>query len=470
MIKRFIAWMKGVFGKVRHIGDAKKAFHIDVAIGPRMQDEIDLWGLMFRGQAAWVDEKRTRSLSIQNAVSGELARLTTVEFVSEITGSARADYLQEQYRNVLKNLRRNVEQGLAGGGLAFKPYVDGGRIAVDVVPAWRFLPTSTNSMGEVTGAVFVETATKGDWFFTRMEAHQLTDDGYTIQNRAYMSKSKGDIGKPCALTDVDEWADLEPDVFIAYSDGTMLDKPLFAYFKNPQANNIEPESALGISCYAHAVNLIRDADTQYGYAMWEFEGGQLAVEVSDFALRKDEHGRVQLDKFGQRLYRGLSMEGADAGGLYQVFSPTLRDVSLFNGLDKILRRIEFNCNLAYGTLSQMDNGDKTAEEIRSSKQRSYSAVSDIQKSLQEALENLVWVLDIYASLYSLAPSGEYDLSFTWGDGVLEDAEAEFVRRKALVDAGLMKGEKFIAWYLGISEEEALEYIPEKSTMTSLFGE
>lgn len=114
-----------------------------------------------------------------------------------------------------------------------------------------------------------------------------------------------------------------------------------------------------------------------------------------------------------------------------MFNPAIRDTSLFNGLDKLLKRIEFNCNLAYGTLSDPQAVDKTAEEIRSSKQRSYSAVCDVQRALQSALEHLIWVMDFYASLYKLAPMGEYEVSFSWGDGVLQDTDKEYMRRKEL---------------------------------------
>ena len=76
---------------------------------------------------------------------------------------------------MLADLRSRVETAAAGGGLVFKPYVDGEHIAVDCVPAWRFFPTAFNSQREVTGAVFVEQVTKGKTYYTRMEHHQLTD-------------------------------------------------------------------------------------------------------------------------------------------------------------------------------------------------------------------------------------------------------------------------------------------------------
>lgn len=170
----------------------------------------------------------------------------------------------------------------------------------------------------------------------------------------------------------------------------------------------------------------------------------------------------------KRLFRELAIDQGQGGDLYKVFNPEIRDTSLFNGLDKILKRIEFNCNLAYGTLSDPQNVDKTAEEIRSSKQRSYSAVCDVQQALQDALEHLVWAMDFYATLYKLAPRGEYEVNFTWGDGILQDTDKEYMRRKEMADNGYLRPEKFVAWYFGISEEEAKDYMPEAAP--PLFGE
>ena len=164
----------------------------------------------------------------------------------------------------------------------------------------------------------------------------------------------------------------------------------------------------------------------------------------------------------------MAIDHGQGGDLYKVFNPDIRDTSLFNGLDKILKRIEFNCNLAYGTLSDPQNVDKTAEEIRSSKQRSYSAVCDVQQALQDALEHLVWAMDFYATLYKLAPCGEYEVNFAWGDGVLQDTDKEYMRRKEMADNGYLRPEKFVAWYFGISEEEAKDYLPEAAP--PMFGE
>lgn len=459
MLKRFIAWIQGVIKRMLHVNDAKRALNLDVSISTDMQEAIDLWEKLFLNKAPWLDEN-TQSMGLPAAIAGEFARLTVVELDTRIEGSPRADWLQQQYTALTERLREHVEVACAGGGLVFKPYVEKGQLAVDAVPAWRFLPTGFHR-GQVTGAVFVERATRGKRCYTRMEHHQLAEDGYHIRNLAFRSDSESQLGGPCGLAEVDAWAELEPEVTIRYRDGSVPEGMLFSYFRIPFANSIDPGSPLGVSVYGRATDLLREADRQYSRILWEYEGSELAVDASYGALRVPEDGDAPaLPTRKQRLFRQLSLDQGQGGDLYEVFSPSIRDVALFNGLDKLLKRIEFNCSLAYGTLSDPQNVDKTAEEIRSSKQRSYAAVCEIQSALQAALEHLVWTMDFYATAYRLAPRGAYQVSFTFGDGVLQDADKEFAVRKQLVDGGYLRPELLVSWYFGTSEEEARKMMPE----------
>ncbi|MBR2717137.1 MAG: phage capsid protein [Oscillospiraceae bacterium] len=446
-----------------HSRETGPALGIEPAISDEMQSAIDLWSAMFLGKAPWLDDN-TQSLGLPAAIAGEFARLVTMELESGIRGGRRADFLDEIYRNaVLLRLRNDVELACASGGAAFKPFPDGDRLSVEVVPAWRFLPTAFNSRGEVTGAVFVEQAAKGRTWYTRMEYHRLTQDAYIIRNAAFSSRNPGTLGSRCALDEVEEWAGLEPSLTIRYRDGGAPERMLFSYFRIPQANHIDPSSPLGVSVYSRAADLIREADAQYSRILWEYEGSELAVDASYGALKvpNDADGkRARMPRRKQRLFRQLMLSGpGTSGDLYQVFSPEIRDGALFHGLDELLKRIEFNCSLAYGTISDPQSVEKTATEIKTSRQRSYAAVREIQRSLQNALAQLVWSMDFYASLYDLAPRGRYELSFAWGDGVLQDDERDFQTRRALVDMGILRPEKLIAWYFGVSEEEAKEYMP-----------
>ena len=441
----------------------KKELGADVAVSNEMQIAIELWQKLFQNKAPWLD-KHTQSLELATSIAGEFARLVTTEFHSEITGSKRAEFLQENYKYILNNLQEQTEFAAALGGIAFKPYVDGGRIAIDFVHASRFIPTAYNSRREITGAVFVERVKKGIYWYTRLEYHDLKDEGYTVRNKAFISRQENDLGVPTNLSSVDEWASLEVEITLGYQDGSTLERPLFVYFRMPFANHIDPESPLGVSVYSRATGQIREADKQYSRTLWEYKGSELAINAGVDVLKG-----TKLPEHDQRLFRELNVNKGSGDDLYDVFSPAIRDSALFNGMNQLMRRIEFNCHLSYGTLSDPQNQEKTAEEIRMSKQRSFSVVSSIQESLEGALEHLIWIMDYYTSLYQLAPAGEYETTFTWGDGVLTDTGVEFAQQKAMVDSSILKPEKFLAWYYGISEEEAAKYMP-KQQSSIRFGE
>ena len=386
----------------------------DVQISSDMETSISEWVKQYLQRAG-----KDSLLELPAAISSEFARLVTLEMSSELSGSPRADYLNTQYQAFLTGLREQVEYACAKGGMVFKPYVSDGKIIVDCVQGDCFYPTAFNSSVDMTGAVFVQQMTKDGTIFTRLESHGFQNGKYIITNRAYRSKTDASLGSEIPLTDVPEWSDISPQ---AEFDG--LERPLFAYFRIPGANNIDPSSPLGVSVFARALPLIGEAEKQFARLLWEFEGGELAIYADETALKHS--------------------------------APPLRDTSILNGFNAILRRIEFNCNLAYGTLSDVQQTDKTAEEIRASKQRSFSAVAAMQQSLQAALEHLIYAMDVLCGVYHLAPAGKVDSSFEWDDSLVTDRSAEFAERMQLQTQCNLRPEINVAWYFGCTEEKALE--------------
>lgn len=438
---------------------------VDVLVGAKMQTAIDKWWRMFENRPPWVSEEEIPTISLPSAIAGEIARLVTVEAASELTGSPRADYLNKAWQQMMANMRRQVEFAAAGGHLVLKPYVDANGLVVDFVKAGRFIPTAYSNRGEITGGVFVERVRKEKVWYTRLEQHEMGADGYHIRNRAFASSEESLLGKEVPLTRVREWSALAPELTVQYSvagDGVeLLEHPLFAVFNMPMANTIDPDSPLGPSIYSRASGLIEQADRQYGRTLWEYEGGELAVDASVGALRTvGADGRPLLDMphGRERLFRELNLDGGN-GDLYQVFSPALRDASLFNGLDKLLKRIEFNCYLSYGTLSDPQSVEKTAEEIKMSKQRSYSAVCDIQKALENALRRVAWIMDIYASVYELAPPGEVIPAFSWGDAITVDTDKEREQMRQDCRDGAAQWWEYRMRFYGETEDEAKRKVP-----------
>ena len=251
---------------------------------------------------------------------------------------------------------------------------------------------------------------------------------------------------------------------------------MFSYYKPPVANNIEPESPVGVSVYARAINLIKETDRQWGRIVWEYEASEKAVYVDELATKpsqsKDKKRSFTVNKLKGRLYKTLNT-GAEKSDFFKDYSPEIRDEALWRGLNKTLQRIEFNVGLAYGTLSEPNTVDKTATEIKSSKQRSYATVSKMQENLQKALENLIYAMDALTTLYNLAPQGNYEVSFNWDDSLIVDTEREQTLQMQEVNVGLRSKIKYIMFRYGLTEEQAkqeLELInQEKQTNAEIFG-
>ena len=88
------------------------------------------------------------------------------------------------------------------------------------------------------------------------------------------------------------------------------------------------------------------------------------------------------------------------------------------------------------------------------KQRSYATNADIQHALQDTLENLVKIMDIYCDLYDAAPDGEYNVSFEWDDSILVDSESELSKRLTLLQNGIASKLETRMWYFGETEAQA----------------
>ncbi len=424
----------------------------EVLISPEMSSAMTLWNKLYRNQAPWKSED-VKSLNLASAIASELACQATLDFQSNVTGSRRAEEMDKLvYQDVMYDIRRCTELACACGGIVFKPYMDQKRLAVEYVPVERFFPLETDSRGRVISAVFAERMKRDGRYYTRLEEHTLDSRGITVRNLAFAGGGFLGLGKEIALSQVQEWKHLTPAVTIEGATN-----PLFSYFKLPMANTVDPRSPLGVSAYSRCLDLICEADKQFSRLLWEYEGGELAVDASVDALLL-ENGDMKMPALSRRLFRALDV---DAGGsdLYSVFAPVLRDKSYLDGLNEMLIRIEDLCGLARGTLSNINNNARTATELKLLRQRSYATVTDIQKALQVALKQLVDGLDMMASVFSLLPAGGYEVLFDFDNSAMTDRESQFEERERLVQQGILNRWELRSWYLGETEEQAKKNLP-----------
>jgi A118 family predicted phage portal protein len=434
---------------------------VEIAISSEMSKAIYRWSKLYKNEAPWLKDD-VKSLNLPAAICSEMSRLVTMESEISVSGSSRAKMIAKSMESFLSKLPVYTEYACSTGGIVFKPYIDDSGIAIDIVRSGYFYPVEFDSAGNITAVIFPEFKRVGKKLYTRLEYQRFAGNKYTIENKAFVSRKALvrtddiiNLGQEISLEEVPEWAEIAP-----YAEFDHADRTLFAYFRIPTANNIDPESPLGVSVYARTVDQIKDADEQYGATLWEYRSKETAIQAANEFFQHDRRGNVILPRGNDRLYRALGNNITDNDGkpFFNVYSPEIRDQSFFNGYNRIVQKVEFNSGLAYGTLSDPQVVDKTAEEIKASKQRSYATVKSIQNSLADAIGQLVYAIDAWMDIGELAPRGAVNLATSWDDSLVTDKKAE--REQDLQDlaAGIMQPFEYRMKYYGEDEATARKMV------------
>lgn len=507
--------LKEIVSKMIGARTIEQALHVAPAISSQMEEAIQMWSDMYKNQAPWIKEPsaadpvRVVSLGLPAMIASEKARTALLEFKSEITTPTkdvevdnpdykepepdmfgnviptaqppkiiekqpagptdRAEYMNKQYKKLKKKLRKEFEYAVAKGGMVFKPYpvqgIDGSwDFIFDCIQADNFYPLAFNNDDKITEAAFIQTVVEGQFIYRRLEYHKWENKQVRIINKCFKStnnQNQGDIngmdlGQEVSLTEVSQWKDMQPETTVG-----PVDQPLFAYFRMPQANNIDTSSPLGVSGFSRAKSLIKDADEQYSRYLWEYEAGEMAIDIDRDALNfveggtdRDGHrveGHSTLGRMQQRLFRKVDLGESNT---FEPHNPTLRDASYNAGLNTILMRIEDVCEVSRGTISDPAVEAKTATELKILKQRTYSANLDNQLALQDTLDEVIYIMNVYCDLYNITPAGEYDVSYEWDDSILVDVDTELGKRITLQQNGLASKLENRMWYFGETEEQA----------------
>lgn len=472
MFSKIMAMIRQVIRRMLPLRTVEQVEKIETPLSTEMINALDNWYKAYCNQAPWIDEETTKSMNLPALIASEIARQVTLEMQWNITGKTpeaeegqketpeavdnpRAVYLREEFEKLMAELRKKLEQGCAAGGMAVRPYPNtaDGHIYFGWTMDWSLYPVAFDENGDLKDVIFRDVYQDGDIVYTRLERHMIDGDGVKVTQRVFKSKFKDQVGQEVPLSTVDQWKELEPEATLHNTEGQM-----FGWFKVASANNVDVDSPMGISVFHKALNVIKQADKQYSRLLWEFEGSELAIDVDPLALRpKKPDARTgyneivyEMPQLNQRLFRGVNLDEDH----YSVFSPTIRDTALLNGLNRLLMMIEDLCGLSRGTLSDAPLEARTATELRILRQRTYATIADNQAALERCLRDVVRAMDKYATMYNLAPEGDYELSFEWDDSILTDRAQEMQERLELMSQGIISKPEMRQWYTGETKPQA----------------
>lgn len=430
---------------------------------------------------------RTSAKKIASLVYNEQAEITCVDENADefINGMLKNDRFN-------KNFERYLESGLALGGLALRPYVDGDKIRVAFIQAPVFLPLQSNTQDISSAAILTQTTKsegKKNIYYTLVEFHEwvtvndeevgstLDRNIYRITNELYKSNVKGQLGNRVQLTEL--YPDLEP--VIRLKD---LSRPLFTYFKNPGMNNKDINSPLGLSIFDNAKTTIDFINRTYDEFMWEVRMGQRRVIVPEqlTQMQYDNADGVikQRRRFDveQNIY--TQMGGLDSNGIVDLTTP-IRSQDYIAAISEGLKLFEMQIGVSSGMFTFDGQSVKTATEIVSENSDTYQMRNSIVSLVEQTIKELcVSICELGASyeLYSGDIPDLDDISVNLDDGVFTDRHAELDYWMKMVAAGFATQKKAIAKVQNITDEEAEKELaeingeipPENDAELALYGQ
>lgn len=374
--------------------------------------DIERWMAMYEGKPEWCNEHIEES-ELSAAIVSELSRKTTIEMESWIEGGEKGEDLNYGYSKLIEGARFTIEEMLVQGAVILKPFIDGysKRIGVDVIGANSFIPLRFNSFNELEDVIFLDIEKKGDYVYTRYETHSRTDGIYKITNEVYLGlpNNSKNRGHKANLGDIKRWSHLSEHMEFELDTISM-----FVYMKAPFANKKDLGSPLGSSVLSKVEGLIRDHDDLYGKMMRDYHATRTIRYVPENYIETIDGRNKHF--INDDTYVVVGNPSGDKK--IEVISPESKNVSYIGGMEAILRRIEFNCGLAYGDLSKSDQNIKTATEILSSKERIYNTVEDIQKRVEYAFRDVVEVMSVMYDLDRGSKGQSVEVKFYFDDGII----------------------------------------------------
>lgn len=395
--------------EVTFLNKAREQFKIEPITTQEMTGFINKCLNIYQGKPHWLYENDDiKTINFAKSICSETARLATLDLSINITGSARADWLQRQIDDAYYRIREWVEYGCAAGTVILKPNGHD----IEALTPDRFVVTNSRN-GKITGVVFYDSkqSENGKKWYSRLEYHRFLDDGtYSVSNRCFVGETENDISKPIDIV-LTPWSNLLEDVYIE-----KLDRPLFGVLRTPQANNVNFNSPLGLPIFAEALRELEDLDVAYSRNAKEiFDSKRTVLIDSDKLLPGiSDIGNIsiQFDKARQNI--GLpdmvkNVHGNGVEDFYQEINPNLNTDVRLTGLNSLLSQIGYKCGFSNGYFVFNERtGMQTATQVEADQQRTIQFIKDVRDKLEDAIKGVVYALNAFADLYDLAPVGVYN--------------------------------------------------------------
>lgn len=446
---------------------AKQEFNIETIGSEQMQAWINECVNIYQGNPCWINEDdHIDTVNFAKSICSETARLAMLGVGIHVDGSARAEWLQKQVERIYYQLRNWVEYGCAYGTIILKP--DGN--AVKLYTPGEFEVTHQTD-GKIDGAIFHNWEKVGDKWYTLLEHHHIENDLYVITNKCYVGTSRDDTNTRVDIKRT-PWAYLEEETRISNMDGL-----LYGVLRTPHANNIDMDSPYGLPIFSEAIQELRDLDIAYSRNAKEVDDSKRTVLLDSDSLMPTggkvvntsaawENKRAQMKL--PDMVKNVRGDGKEM--FYQEINPQLNTDTRLQGINALLSQIGFKVGFSNGYfVFNEKTGMATATQVESDDRRTIQFIKDVRDKLEDCLKGLIYALNVFADLYSLAPRGTYEVVFDFGD-ITYNRDEDRARWWGYVTAGKVPAWMFFVKFEGMTEEDAKAMVAEAAPkQPTLFG-
>lgn len=449
-------------------------------------DNILRWWEVYCCKAPWLSydyvtasgKKRNRkrlSLNMPKVLCSEMAGLVLAEPPNVDAGDLVSNLITRE--DLWKNLRKSTEWAGAAGGQVLKVLVSSksegeekkNTVSLDFVKAQSFIPLAWDNT-QVFEGTFVDRRVVGKKSLIRVETHRRAPaGGYTITQKVFDEQT----GLEVALDQFDP--NLEPETTVP-AEATSL--PLFVYIPNPEANNIEPESPLGIALYANALDTIKAIDVAFDSMHMDVVFGKPRVALPGTVMRGyyDADG-IKRSGFDPDEEVYLRIEGDDANKMMPVnLSNDLHPDQYTLAINTNLKLLAMQTGFDAGYFSFDGESVKTATEVISDNSHTYKTMQAFRDNLSKGLIQIFQVINQLGTYYKIEGAERNKVpTIQWDDSVIEDRNSKAKYWTDLSMNKLVDRTTALQKIHGIDEKAAKEMADkiskETATITSdsLFG-
>lgn len=422
-------------------------------------DRIALWQRWYAGKVPAVHNytqyngkkklRRTRkSLGLAKTVSEDWANLLLNEKVRIGIDRAAAKKKIEQVlldNQFEKRGNQLVELAFALGTGAFVEYLDGDKVKIDYIRAGMIYPLRWDN-GRVTECAFASERMDGKKRLVYLNLHRLEHGHYVIEN--HMFERNGSTLREAELPE-----GVAPEV------RTGSEVPRFQIITPNIANNLLPDSPMGLSIYANALDQLESADLVYDSYCNEFRLGKKRITVPITMAQKqmEEDGVITpiFDDNDTEFY-AIPQESSEK---IQEHNMELRANEHEAGLQTMLNLLSWKTGSGGKRYVFQDGQVKTATEVISANSDLYRNVKKHEGALQPALVGLI---DAIADLLKL---GSVKTDICFDDSIIEDSAAEKANFLQEIREGIRQKWEYRVRFFGEDEATARAMIPSDAGLT-----